>query len=354
MNSPSVAVVIPFHNGSAWIERAIESAVNQTKPPAEILIVDDGSLPAQATVLLNLKERYSFQIYTQENLGQSAARNFGVSKANSDYICLLDQDDYFLPDHISDLLDEVDLSDKMFAYSYGDLNRVSESGEILASTCVNVNSQHPYTELQTMLRHNMYILPSATLIRRSAFLAVGGFDETLQGYEDDDLFLRFYLSGYTCRFVPKAVSAWTVNLSSTSFTEAMSRSRFLYMKKLFRLFPQERMGTREVFGRFIFPRFAYKIAEDVIESALSEFEFFKERVERLKHVRGLALRSKGIGLNTLLPYLLLTAPLVYLCPRLLRQLLRSLLKAGPSLRLLKIELLGEFIDRHSLPKKLIL
>jgi len=348
--SPSVAVVIPFHNGSAWIERAVLSATNQSHPPKEILVIDDGSASAESERLMALELKYPFKVYTQENFGQSAARNLGVSMASSDYICLLDQDDYFLPDHIKMLLEVADFSDNMFAFSYGDLKRVSESGEILLEGCVNVNTNHPHTDLQTMLRHNMYVLPSATLIKRSAFLAVGGFDETLQGYEDDDLFLRFFLAGHTNRFTPKPVSAWTVNLSSTSFSETMSRSGFLYFKKLLGIFPSDSVANMGVFGRFLFPRFANKIAGDVAASALSEKEYFSERVDRLKYIRDLTSSSREVDLWHRIIYLVLTFPLVSMGPRAIRFILICVLKMEPVLRVFRVPLLEKFLDRHSLTK----
>jgi GT2 family glycosyltransferase len=346
--------VIPFHNGSDWIERALLSAINQTHAPKEILVVDDGSAPIESEKLIRLKGKYAFQIHNQENLGQSAARNLGISLASADFICLLDQDDYFLPDHIETLLEVADFNDEKFAFSYGDLKRVSESGEVLSNTCVNVNSNHPYTDWQTMLRHNMYILPSATLIKRSTFLAVGGFDETLQGYEDDDLFLRLFLAGYTNRFTPKAVSAWTVNLSSTSFSETMCRSGFLYFKKLLGLFPDSPEHRKGIFGEFLFPRFANKIAGDVVASALSEYDHFSERVERLKFIRQLTAKSDEVRFTNRMTYIFLTYPLISLGQDTLRLILIALLKLEPLLRIFGMPLFDKFLDRHSLSKKVLI
>lgn len=351
MKDVSVDVVIPFHNGSAWIERALMSATNQSPKPKKVLVVDDGSAVEEASFLHGLASTYNFEILTQRNAGQSRARNLGVQSSDSDYICFLDQDDYFLPNHISALLEIVDFSDAKFAFSYGDLVRVSDSGEVLSESCVNVNSEHPHTDLRVMVRHNMYILPSATLIKRTAFLQVGGFDEKLQGYEDDDLFLRFFLAGYSSSFTPKPVSAWTVNLSSTSFTESMSRSRFLYFNNLLELFPASLYPG--FFGDLLVPRFAYKIAEDVIESALAGNPHLQERVGRLRFFRNLIRHSPEIGLSKRVQYLTATSPLVFLSPSPMRSLLRLILKLGPALSLFRIQLLDEFLERHSNSKKLV-
>jgi glycosyltransferase involved in cell wall biosynthesis len=349
LTPPSVAVVIPFHNGSRWIERALKSAINQSQPPKEILVVDDGSQAAESVKLQDLKAKYAFDIYTQDNSGQSAARNLGISKSQSDYICLLDQDDYFLPNHIELLIQAADLDNPKFGVSYGDLLRVNEAEEILSESSLTI--PHPLKDTVSMISQNMHILPSATLIKKLSFLSVGGFDESLQGYEDDDLFLRFHLAGYKILFTPEPVSAWTKNRSSTSFSESMSRSRFLYFKKLLDLSSSEVSLDKDVFEELLFPRFGYKFADDVIHSALNEGEHFTERSERLKYFVKNVRESKRMNSSTRRKYLVATWPLVSLEPKQLGALLTGFLKLAPLLRKLRIFLLDEFLARYSSVKK---
>jgi glycosyltransferase involved in cell wall biosynthesis len=342
-------VVIPFHNGSAWIERALKSTANQTRSPKEVIVIDDGSSESESAKLTEFKAKYKFEIFGQVNSGQSAARNLGVSRSNSDFICFLDQDDYFLPNHIELLIDASDLEDEKFGFSYGDLLRVSESGETLSPS--SLPSPHPLMDTQSMISQNMHILPSATLIKRTAFLDLGGFDESLQGYEDDDLFLRFHLAGLTINFTPEPVSAWSINRSSTSFSESMSRSRFLYFKKLLGMFRTDLAAGNTVFESALFPRFAYKFADDVIYSALNGGEHFKERAGRLKSFVEEVRKSKNMKPATRRNYLVATWPLVSLGPQALRFFLSSVLKMAPVLSGLKINLLDEFLARHSPLKK---
>jgi glycosyltransferase involved in cell wall biosynthesis len=344
LTSPSVSVVIPFHNGSTWIERALKSAASQTPPPKEIIVVDDGSIEAESAKLAVLKTKYSFEIYSQVNSGQSAARNLGVSRANSDFICFLDQDDYFLPNHIELLIDASNLEDEKFGFSYGDLLRVTESGETLSRS--SLTSPHPLMDTHAMVSQNMHILPSATLIKRSAFLELGGFDESLQGYEDDDLFLRFHLAGYTAVFIPEPVSAWTINRSSTSFSESMSRSRFLYFKKLLDTFTNRAGFESDIFAKHLFPRFAYKFADDVIYSALNDKNNFEERKRRLKSFIQILKKDEGLNPETRQVYVLATWPLVFLAPSILRAALGTLLLLKPVLGKLELGLLKNFFDRH--------
>jgi glycosyltransferase involved in cell wall biosynthesis len=323
-----VSVVVAFHNGSKWIERALQSIAEQTVTADEVLVVDDGSSPEESAFLTALQDKYPFRIIPQENGGQSSARNRGFSEAKNEFVCLLDQDDYYLPRHIELLLEAADFNDPKFAFSYGDLWRVSESGLVLAQSCVNLESTHPHVDLKALVGTNMYILPSATLIKREVFLAIGGYDVELRGYEDDDLFLRLFLAGYTNRFISEAVTAWTVNTSSTSFSESMARSRFIYFKKLVALFPEGSVVGSKVFGDLLFKRFAQQFAKDVVASAFSDGLNFAERVARLAEYRRMVISSVEVPSLQKRKYLISTYPLVTFGPKVLRFAFTVLLKTG--------------------------
>ena len=352
MASKSVSVVIAFYNGSRWIERALESVQNQTMPPNEVIVVNDGSSEDELGFLVGLQQRFDFQILSQENSGQSAARNLGVSKATSDYICLLDQDDYYLPKHNQILLETADFEDPKFGFSYGDLWRSNEAGQILSHSSINVKIKHPHTSLNTLVGKNMFIVPSATLISRTAFLAVGGFDPELRGFEDDDLFLRFFLAGYSNRFTPEAVTVWTINTSSTSFTESMARSRFIYFKKLLKTFPEGSVVGTYVFGQLMYKRFAYQFAGDVIESAFKGGENYEERLSRLKEFRSIVRSSNEITARGKRKYLFITFPIVKFSKKILRLFLLVILRSGllSVLARLPSKALREFVGRY-LPRK---
>jgi len=325
---PKVSVVIAFYNGSQWIERALDSVAGQTVAADEILVVNDGSSPEESAFLDGLQAKYGFKVVDQENGGQSSARNNGFSQAKNDFVCILDQDDYYLPRHIEFLLEAADFDDPKFAFSYGDLWRVSESGMVLAQSCVNLESNHPHLDLKALVGTNMYILPSATLIKRDVFLKVGGYDTELRGYEDDDLFLRLFLAGYTNRFIPEAVTAWTVNTSSTSFSESMARSRFIYFKKLVALFPDGSVVGMRVFGDLLFKRFSHQFAKDVVVSAFSGGINFAERVARLAEFRKMVFSTQEVPSLRKRKYLISTYPLVTFGPKVLRVAFTLLLKTG--------------------------
>jgi hypothetical protein len=198
----------------------------------------------------------------------------------------------------------------------------------------------------------MYIVPSATLISRTAFLAVGGFDPKLRGYEDDDLFLRFFLAGYSSKFTPEAVTVWTMNTTSTSFTESMARSRFIYFKKLLKTFPEGSVVGTYVFGQLMYKRFAYQFAGDVIESAFKGGENYEERLSRLKEFRSIVRSSNEITARGKRKYLFITFPIVKFSKKILRLFLLVILRSGllSVLAPLPSKALREFVGWY-LPRK---
>jgi len=200
--------------------------------PSEVIIVDDGSEKTESELVESLATQYGFKYIRKSNGGQSSARNLGVISSSSQYICFLDQDDFFLPHHIEVLVDAIKNSLKYnVAYAYGDLSRADAKGDILELNFTRKHTTHPKTSVFKCLTQDMFILPSASLISRESFDSIGGFDENLIGYEDDDLFLRLFLAGYQGEFVPEDVAVWCIRSDSTSYSLHMAVSRLNFFKK---------------------------------------------------------------------------------------------------------------------------
>lgn len=236
-NTPTVAVIIPFYNGSAWIERALASVMRQTIKAAEVIVVNDGSRVDEREALGALQSQYDFLIIDKENGGQSSARNLGVERSSSDLISFLDQDDFYPDKHIEWLLKAIpEKPFREWAFVYGDVSIADESGHI-SQKYFHEETQpyrHPLhgTVQEILGSGDMFILPSATLISRKTFLSVGGFDTQFIGYEDDDLFLRFMRADCSYSYTPYPVLIWCQRPTSTSYTVHMSRSRLHYLKRV--------------------------------------------------------------------------------------------------------------------------
>jgi len=96
---PLVSVIIPVHNGAAYLAETVRSALDQTWKKLEIIIVDDGSTDNSIQIARDF-EADNIKIFTQQNCGASAARNKGLKEAKGEYIQFLDADDLISPDKI--------------------------------------------------------------------------------------------------------------------------------------------------------------------------------------------------------------------------------------------------------------
>lgn len=92
---PKISVVIPCCNAEAYIEEAIRSVINQSLPPREVIVIDDGSTDGSAAVADSVDPMV--RVISQQNRGVSVARNRGFEEAKGDWIAFLDADDLWEP-----------------------------------------------------------------------------------------------------------------------------------------------------------------------------------------------------------------------------------------------------------------
>lgn len=110
MKTPFVSVVIPVYNTGKYAKRLIEGILGGTYMELEIIIVDDGSSDKSVEILRNIKNN-KVKIYSKENGGPGAARNFGIEKASGKYLMFMDSDDGVKEDFIKKMVDEICLPD---------------------------------------------------------------------------------------------------------------------------------------------------------------------------------------------------------------------------------------------------
>lgn len=91
-----ISVIIPVYNTEKYIKKCLDSLVNQTMNNIEIIVVNDGSIDHSEEIIKKYEEKYKNMIkyFKKENGGLSEARNYGIRKANGEYIAFVDSDDY--------------------------------------------------------------------------------------------------------------------------------------------------------------------------------------------------------------------------------------------------------------------
>jgi glycosyltransferase involved in cell wall biosynthesis len=181
-----ITAVIPCRNAAPYIAEAVRSARAQTRAVEQIVVVDDGSTDgsgeiAQAAGATVLRLR----AHAAEAAGNGAARNAGIRAANTELIALLDADDVWLPEHCERVAALLDRYPDACA-GFGAM-RVVGTGTGVHTPIIEEGAPRWLFErcVETWIGQ-----PSSCVIRRSAALAIGGFDETLPLGVDFDMWLR--------------------------------------------------------------------------------------------------------------------------------------------------------------------
>ena len=195
----SISVIITTYNDYHYLDQAIVSVLKQTLLPKEIIIVDDGSeyLGAEtiAKKYVDNKEGVSIFFYRKENGGASSARNYGIEKANGEYLSFLDVDDAMLINNLEEkYLILSKLSPEYFGV-YGNAITSHNKKQIFSSSIDGVFNTR-------LLDVEMIGVPGGIpfyLIRRNLLISLGGFDEDIKCNEDYDLIIRLCISGYKCK-----------------------------------------------------------------------------------------------------------------------------------------------------------
>lgn len=179
-----VSVVIPSYNRGRLLGRALDSVFKQTRPPDEVIVVDDGSTDNTGD---HIAANYPDVSYLRlpKRAGVSRARNTGINAARGEWIALLDSDDEWLP---------CKLEKQLGALKADTDHRIAHTNEIWIRNGIRVNQMQKHKKHGGhIFRHCLprcVISPSSVLIHRSLFADVGLFDESLYVCEDYDMWLR--------------------------------------------------------------------------------------------------------------------------------------------------------------------
>jgi glycosyltransferase involved in cell wall biosynthesis len=187
-NRADVSVIMPVYNGQEFVADAVRSALGQTLPPREVIVVDDGSTDSTPEVLSTFGEQIT--VMRQRNMGVSAARNAGVRTARSEWIGFLDQDDVWKPSKLEVISravagqDEVGLVFSAVEHWWDGTDRRQIRRRRDDLECRRIYRQ--------LARKNVVLGGgSGAVVRRGCLLDVGLFDEQLAGASEDwDLWIR--------------------------------------------------------------------------------------------------------------------------------------------------------------------
>jgi glycosyltransferase involved in cell wall biosynthesis len=203
---PTVSVVIPCFNHARFLAEAIDSALGQTRPAAEVIVVDDGSTDDSARVLQPRAEEV--RVVRQANRGVSAARNAGAALAKGDLLAFLDADDAWRPEKLAEQTALFVASPDLGLVHCG-MEEVDAQGRTLRTRVDGLDGR--VAEEMLLFRRTAILGGgSGAVVPRALFEQVGGFDESLATSADWDLHHRIARRA-PVGFVPRVLLRYRVH-----------------------------------------------------------------------------------------------------------------------------------------------
>ncbi len=211
---PLVSILIPAFNAEAWIADTIESALGQTWPRTEIIVVDDGSTDQTLAVARKFSAK-GVTVVSQSNQGAAATRNRAYSLCQGDYIQWLDADDVLNPEKVASQMeagarggsDRTLLSSGWAFFTY----RPRRAKFIPTALWSDMS---PVEWMTRKMEGNLHMQTATWLVSRKLTDAAGPWNTQLLGDDDGEYFARVLMAGDAVKFVPDARVYYRVSPSS--------------------------------------------------------------------------------------------------------------------------------------------
>ena len=233
-----ISVVIPTYNRYELLKRAIASLYEQTTPPQEIIVVDDGSTDNTKAIVKDFPE--IIYIY-QENRGVSVARNAGIQKAKNEWIAFLDSDDEW---HSKKLQKQIDFHRKNsdILMSYTDEVWIRNGQKVKIPKKYRKIGEDAFVENLSYCN----IAPSSVMLHKKLLDRVGLFDEDLEVCEDYDLWLRIASKEKIALIDEKLINKYAGHDEQLGFRKNMDRVRIAILQKLIASFDCNKLRKEQL------------------------------------------------------------------------------------------------------------
>jgi glycosyltransferase involved in cell wall biosynthesis len=214
----TVAVIVPIYNGQQYLRETVDSILSQTHPPTEILLIDDGSTDASLSIARSYESQVKeprVKVIPRANSGVCATRNFAASITQCEWLAFIDQDDNWEPENLAHQL--ANLSQHPQAdMSYADRRILGYAPDTDSFVLSEPQSMPAAEDFGAVVMNRCPFTPVSAIIRRTTYLAVGGFNQKHAGAEDWDLWLRLCAHGARFAHCPEPLIQYRLHLGAVS------------------------------------------------------------------------------------------------------------------------------------------
>lgn len=220
---PTVTVVIPAHDAASFVREAVMSALRQSRPAQQVIVVDDGSGDETLGVLETLRAELGdarLSVVSQPNRGVSRARNRGLEMATGELIAFLDADDFWFEHKLEEQVSALERRPEWAAVGSLMEYRGMGGAPLGAAGQAYTEGDRPAVASGSLMPFPM----SSILFRRASVVRLGGFDEQLERSQDLDLLARL-ASEEPIGCVPRVLGVYRIHGTSASVYDAAGQRR---------------------------------------------------------------------------------------------------------------------------------
>lgn len=287
----AVSVIVPTFNRAHFLSQCLDALFSQTVPPAEIIVVNDGSTDNTKDVLAAYKDRIVY--LEKKNGGKASALNLGLSKAKGEFIWIFDDDDVSLPNALKIHLDALKANPSIdFTYAgyhigvpdpeTGDL-KIVETFEPFQGPAKSLFLSFAIGASGPQIG---FMLQQGMLVRKHCFDAAGPFDEALIGSEDRDMNLRL------CRFFKGLrIDRPTFILRRHEGLRGPSHASYSYAERERKLWETDRIVYRKIYEATPLQMYLDEVATGNNEGWRGEALMTRARIMAKRHLDDLATKD---------------------------------------------------------------
>jgi glycosyltransferase involved in cell wall biosynthesis len=202
MNYPKISVITPSYNQGQYIEETILSVLNQNYPHLEYIIMDGGSTDNTVEVIKKYADKINYWV-SEKDKGQSDAINKGFARATGDILCWLNSDDYYMPDTLKYVAEQLNIEKKEILF--GEVDHIFEPHGAIKSS----NVKNKYNNYQLALYD--YIIQPGSFWTKKVWNENGPVNEKLHFVFDWDWFLRAKIVGAHFKYTQRTMAIYRVH-----------------------------------------------------------------------------------------------------------------------------------------------
>ena len=270
----TISILIPTYNHAQFIYQTLESIFAQTRQPAEIIVINDGSPDNTHNVIIPYLDRITY--IEQENQGVANTLNKGIHLCQGDYLLVIASDDWLTPDALA-LLAEVLDQDQEIAVAYGKVYRIYENQEVDNQYSHKIHHHGKHKNLKTLLLVNYIPAPTA-LCRREAVLEAAPFPNYTY-CQDWAMWINILLNEWYIYELPQKVAYYRRhdhNIShksnhEVSLIDNINLIEELKANNIYRLSPDQLTYFAHAYAHFNYLLGLHKLKEQSYQAARKSF-----------------------------------------------------------------------------------